>query len=540
MEKIGFGPKEVFNNINPRIIYARLTGYGQPKDSPSWQYAGHDINYLAATGVLDILPHRLPPISILGSFAGGGLLCAFGILLALRRRDITNRGEVIDCNMVQGVTYLSSFIFAMMSKDTPFLNDRKGCGGILRYESHFYNVYETLDGRHLAVGAIERKFYQRFLKGMGVEDDEDFIVGHVDSSRWPRLIERSKNIIKQKRLDEWMGIFDLRESCVSPILTIAEAKNNSNLFVNGQALPKPAPQLDGVVGTTKGGEISSRTAKILDYLNNDEVVKEATKAGVVIMPKVKNSGGSSSFHREKSVTRDLPTSPPLPSLLLRGPRSSRTAIEMQKLKSQNENLRKTLRNTLRWIKNSRFPVKNLSPSLPAEPPGQPSVDSEISDSECGECEKLKENNFVLVEINRKILAEYRAVKAERDVLLSKSHNFKASRGFGYLTSKDDDIELMTLVDALPVEERTTVGEEAKAREKREWFMGVGIMIASVLFLVIGLYAVCFSEMMPYTGIGVLDWLKEDWYYSCLVPALVPLYFIFMLWQWTSTQYFRYA
>ncbi|KAF4758423.1 hypothetical protein FOZ63_012996 [Perkinsus olseni] len=289
MEKIGFGPKEVFDNINPRIIYARLTGYGQPKDSPSWQYAGHDINYLAATGVLDILPHRLPPISILGSFAGGGLLCAFGILLALRRRDITNRGEVIDCNMVQGVTYLSSFIFAMMSKDTPFLNDRKGCGGILRYESHFYNVYETLDGRHLAVGAIERKFYQRFLKGMGVEDDEDFIVGHVDSSRWPRLIERSKNIIKQKRLDEWMGIFDLRESCVSPILTIAEAKNNSNLFVNGQALPKPAPQLDGVVGTTKGGEISSRTAKILDYLNKDEVVKEATKAGVVIMPKVKSN-----------------------------------------------------------------------------------------------------------------------------------------------------------------------------------------------------------------------------------------------------------
>ncbi|KAF4688510.1 hypothetical protein FOZ63_030658, partial [Perkinsus olseni] len=121
-----------------------------------------------------------------------------------------------------------------------------------------------------------------------------------------------------------------------------------------------------------------------------------------------------------------------------------------------------------------------------------------------------ENNFVLVEINRKILAEYRAVKAERDVLLSKSHNFKASPGFGYLSSKDDDIELMTLVDALPVEERTTAGEEAKAREKREWFMGVGIMIASVLFLVIGLYAVCFSEMMPYTGIRVLDWLKEDW------------------------------
>ncbi|KAF4649775.1 hypothetical protein FOL46_001506, partial [Perkinsus olseni] len=96
MEKIGFGPKEVFNSINPRIIYARLTGYGQPEDSPSWQYAGHDINYLAATGVLDILPNRLPPINIVADFAGGGLLCAFGILLALRRRDMTNRGEVID------------------------------------------------------------------------------------------------------------------------------------------------------------------------------------------------------------------------------------------------------------------------------------------------------------------------------------------------------------------------------------------------------------------------------------------------------------
>ncbi|KAF4739137.1 hypothetical protein FOZ63_013584, partial [Perkinsus olseni] len=85
--------------------------------------------------------------------------------------------------------------------------------------------------------------------------------------------------------------------------------------------------------------------------------------------------------------------------------------------------------------------KNLSPPLPAEPPGRESVDSKISDSECGDCEKLKENNFVLVGINRKILAEYRAVKAERDLLLSKSHNFKASPGFGYLTSKDDDIEL---------------------------------------------------------------------------------------------------
>jgi alpha-methylacyl-CoA racemase len=158
MEKLGLGPQHCLS-LNPRLVYARLTGFGQT--GPLSHHAGHDINYLAISGVLSMLGRKdsspVPPINLLADFAGGSLMCVVGVLMALLERTHSNRGQVVDAAMVDGVAYLSSFLFNS-HKIGIWTGDRGT--NLLDSGAHFYDTYQTSDGKYMSVGALEPQFYQ--------------------------------------------------------------------------------------------------------------------------------------------------------------------------------------------------------------------------------------------------------------------------------------------------------------------------------------------------------------------------------------------
>lgn len=163
MEKLNLGP-DVLLKDNPRLIYARLTGYGQ--SGPLSNRVGHDINYVAYSGLLSLLGREdekpSPPINLIADFGGGGLTCAFGILLALQERNSSGLGQVVDSSMVNGAAYLGSWLYR--SQNLPVWGKSKG-NNWLDTGAHFYEVYQTKDGKYMSVGAIEPQFYQQLIDG---------------------------------------------------------------------------------------------------------------------------------------------------------------------------------------------------------------------------------------------------------------------------------------------------------------------------------------------------------------------------------------
>ncbi|XP_013855128.1 alpha-methylacyl-CoA racemase, partial [Austrofundulus limnaeus] len=183
MEKLGLGPNELLAE-NPRLIYARLTGYGQ---SGSYSAAaGHDINYIAMSGLLSRLGRSgekpYAPLNLLADFAGGGLTCALGIVLALLERTKSGRGQIIDASMVEGAAYTGSFVWK--SQSIGMWNRGRG-ENMLDSGAPFYDTYETLDGQYMAVGAIEPQFYKQLLKGLELDAGE--LPPQLSVSDWPEL-----------------------------------------------------------------------------------------------------------------------------------------------------------------------------------------------------------------------------------------------------------------------------------------------------------------------------------------------------------------
>jgi len=217
MEKLNLGPEDLMKG-NPGLIYARLTGYGQY--GPLAKRAGHDINYLATTGVLSTLGrHGEPPfapLNLLADFAGGGFACALGVLAALVERGRTGKGQVIDANMVEGAAYVSSWVYK--SRDMPLLWGEPRGKNLLDTGAPFYDSYETQDGKFMAVGSIEPQFYSLLLAGLDVKEDDSPQFGDWDGLR---ALFRSK--FKEKTRDEWAEIFAESDACVSPVLTLDEA-----------------------------------------------------------------------------------------------------------------------------------------------------------------------------------------------------------------------------------------------------------------------------------------------------------------------------
>ena len=241
MEKLGLGPERMTQD-NPRLIYARLTGWGQT--GPYRTMAGHDINYLGLSGVLASLGRKnenpYAPANLLADFAGGSFTCALGIMAALLERNISGKGQVGDSAMVEGAAYVGSWLHA--SKAMPGLwGQPRGCN-FLDSGAHFYETYKTKDDKYMAVGAIEPQFYQAMLDKLNITLEDLPHFGEFDE-----LKIKLANIFREKTCDEWCEIFDGTDACVTPVLDQSEAalhpQNMARSSFLPSSLPRPSPLL---------------------------------------------------------------------------------------------------------------------------------------------------------------------------------------------------------------------------------------------------------------------------------------------------------
>lgn len=246
-ERLGFGPDAMLA-LNPRLVYGRMTGWGQT--GPLAHTAGHDINYIAISGVLHAFGRAgdapVPPVNLVGDFGGGGMFLAFGMLAGLMHARATGQGQVVDAAMTEGSALLASMLHTFMAQGS--WQDQRGVN-ILDTGAHFYEVYETADGKHMAIGAIEPKFYAALLDGIGARDDTD-LAAQLDRAAWPALKQRVADIIRQKTRDDWTAIFEGTDACVSPVLSLREAADHphavargSFVTADGLTMPAPAPRL---------------------------------------------------------------------------------------------------------------------------------------------------------------------------------------------------------------------------------------------------------------------------------------------------------
>ncbi|GFN91056.1 alpha-methylacyl-coa racemase [Plakobranchus ocellatus] len=215
MEKLNLGP-EILTKENPKLIYARLTGYGQ--SGPMSHKAGHDINYIATSGILSKLGRHgekpYPPINLMADFAGGGLICALGIMMALFERSKSGKGQVIDANMVEGSAYMGTWL--ELVKDLYFSKERGQ--SYLDGGSAFYETYKTKDGKYMAVGALEPQFYRALLQGLNLDPDK--VSQADDQDAQSKLFQE---IFLTKTREEWTETFADLDACVTPVLSTAEA-----------------------------------------------------------------------------------------------------------------------------------------------------------------------------------------------------------------------------------------------------------------------------------------------------------------------------
>lgn len=243
-ERLGLGPEECWSR-NRRLVYARLTGFGQ--HGPLAARAGHDINYLAVSGALWPIGRAgerpVPPLNLVGDFGGGAMFLVVGVLAALRVSDATGVGQVVDAAMVDGSASLLTQVHGFMN--TGFWSEERGVN-ILDTGAPFYEVYETSDHRYVAVGAIEAKFYDELLKGLGLADAR--LPAQMDRARWTEVKERFARVFATRTRDEWTEVFEGLDACVTPVLSPREAaahryNTSRDVFeLDGAVQPRPAPR----------------------------------------------------------------------------------------------------------------------------------------------------------------------------------------------------------------------------------------------------------------------------------------------------------
>ncbi|MCU1452545.1 MAG: carnitine dehydratase [Acidimicrobiales bacterium] len=247
MERLGLGP-DACRERNPRLVYGRMTGWGQ--DGPYARTAGHDINYIALAGALEPIGRRggppVPPLNLVGDFGGGGMLLALGIAAALVEAGRSGEGQVVDAAMVDGAAILTTMFHAFRAMG--IWDDERGTN-MLDSGAHFYDVYETADGKYVSIGSIEPQFYAELLKHTGL-DGEDLPWQH-DKAHWPELKDRMAAIFKVKTRDEWCEIMEGTDVCFAPVLSLAEAPTHPHNVhrgtfteVAGIVQPSPAPRFD--------------------------------------------------------------------------------------------------------------------------------------------------------------------------------------------------------------------------------------------------------------------------------------------------------
>ena len=250
-ERMGIGP-DVCLQRNPRLVYGRVTGWGQ--DGPLARAAGHDLNFIALTGALHAIGQAgsppVPPLNLLGDFGGGGMLLAFGVVCALHSAQRTGRGQVVDAAMLDGVNALMAMFHGFRAAG---LFDEQTGTNFLSGAAHFYTTYATRDEKFIAIAALEPAFYAQLIERAGLDPERfgSHGMGLVPTSdpEWPRLKAELAAVFRTKTRDEWCALLEGTEACFAPVLTVTEASEHPHnrarqafVTVNGVLQHAPAPR----------------------------------------------------------------------------------------------------------------------------------------------------------------------------------------------------------------------------------------------------------------------------------------------------------
>jgi len=247
MERLGVGP-DVCQARNPRIVFGRMTGWGQ--EGMYAQAAGHDINYISLSGSLAHFARAgeapVPPLNMVGDFGGGGMFLAYGVVCALLEAQKSGKGQVVDTAMVDGAAVLMTMFWSFRSMG--IFNENAPGTNLLDTGAHFYDVFECKDGKYVSLGSIEPQFYALLLELSGLGADPEF-QHQMDQSKWPTLKEKVRACFRQKTRDEWCAIMEATDVCFAPVLTMGEAaahphnvERRTFVNVNGHTQPAPAPR----------------------------------------------------------------------------------------------------------------------------------------------------------------------------------------------------------------------------------------------------------------------------------------------------------
>jgi len=243
MERLGVGPAEALK-ANPRLVYGRMTGWGQ--EGPLAPRAGHDINYIALSGILNAIGRHgqspVPPLNLIGDFGGGGMLLGFGVVCALLEAQRSGRGQVIDAAMIDGAALLAAMFAGFLAAGG--WSEERGAN-ILDGGAPWYDVYETADGKYVAIGAIEDKFFAELCQRLQLGD----LPPQHDRARWPQMRRRLAETFKRKTRDQWCRVFEGSDACFAPVLSWSEARAHEHSRARAAyaelakvAQPAPAPR----------------------------------------------------------------------------------------------------------------------------------------------------------------------------------------------------------------------------------------------------------------------------------------------------------
>jgi alpha-methylacyl-CoA racemase len=249
-ERLGLGPDECLAR-NPKLVYGRMTGWGQ--EGPMALAAGHDINYIGLSGALHAIGRPgekpIPPLNLVGDFGGGGMLLAYGLVCGMLEAQKSGKGQVVDAAMVDGAASLMAMFFSMAAGGA--FTDKRGTN-LLDGGAHFYDTYETKDGKHVCIGSIEPQFYALLVEKAGL--DKERFAPQMEAARWPELKAELTEVFKTRTRDEWCEIMEGTDVCFAPVLSIFEAPEhphskarNAFIEIDGVVQPAPAPRFSRTV-----------------------------------------------------------------------------------------------------------------------------------------------------------------------------------------------------------------------------------------------------------------------------------------------------
>lgn len=288
MERLGLGP-DICLEKNPALVYGRMTGWGQ--EGPMAQAAGHDLNYVALAGALHPIGRAgekpAIPLNLVGDFGGGGLMLAYGMVCALLEAKTSGKGQVVDAAMIDGAATLMASTFA--ASQVGFWREERGTN-LLDGGAHFYEVYETSDGKYISLGAIEPQFYAALLETLG--EDATYFQNQWDMDNWPAMQEQMSEIIKGKTRDQWDAVFAGVDVCYAPVLAMSEVRHHPHHQARGTFIddgeywqPAPAPRFSRTKAELRGpsARLGQHTEDILrEFGFSDQEVAEKLASKAVV------------------------------------------------------------------------------------------------------------------------------------------------------------------------------------------------------------------------------------------------------------------